>query len=77
MLFVTISKHVHAAVFEGMTPASRLPLAMKYHDDFELFLINSLWLEISKHYSEKNRYYHTLSHIQNMLHQAKNFENKY
>jgi len=49
-------------------------LASKYTKDD--FLINSLWLEISKHYSEKNRYYHTLSHIQNMLHQAKNFEDK-
>ena len=47
-------------------------LASKYTKDD--FLINSLWLEISKHYSEKNRYYHTLSHIQNMLLQAKSFK---
>ena len=49
-------------------------LASEYTKDD--FLINSLWLEISKHYSEKNRYYHTLSHIQNMLLQAKSFEDK-
>ena len=49
-------------------------LASKYTKDD--FLINSLWLEISKHYSEKNRYYHTLSHVQNMLLQAKSFEDK-
>lgn len=49
-------------------------LASQYTKDD--FLINSLWLEISKHYSEKNRYYHTLTHVQNMLLQAKSFEDK-
>lgn len=30
-------------------------------------LINNLWLEIEKKYSERGRYYHTLRHLENMF----------
>jgi predicted metal-dependent HD superfamily phosphohydrolase len=32
-------------------------------------VINELWQEIEEHYSEKNRHYHTLNHIENLLNQ--------
>jgi predicted metal-dependent HD superfamily phosphohydrolase len=32
-------------------------------------LIDSLWKEIHDHYTESNRHYHTLQHLQNMLHE--------
>ncbi|WP_299117357.1 hypothetical protein [uncultured Winogradskyella sp.] len=37
--------------------------------------IAALWDDLLKHYSDKNRYYHNLSHIQNMLLQAESFRN--
>lgn len=30
-------------------------------------LINDLWLEIEKNYSEEGRFYHTLNHLENLL----------
>ncbi|WP_422106384.1 hypothetical protein [Winogradskyella sp.] len=47
-------------------------LSSKYTEDKALVI--SYWDEIVKHYSGKNRYYHNLSHIQNMLSQAENFK---
>ncbi len=38
--------------------------------------ITSLWDEISRYYSGKNRYYHNLKHISNMLKQAKTHQNE-
>jgi len=43
-------------------------LASKYAEDKNT--IATYWDDILKHYSGKNRYYHNLSHIQNMLAQA-------
>lgn len=47
-------------------------LASKYIE--KPTLVISLWEDILKHYSKKNRYYHNLSHIKSMLLQADNFE---
>ena len=49
-------------------------LASKYSDNQTT--INSLWEGILKQYSGKNRHYHNLAHIQNMLLQAEIFKNK-
>lgn len=35
----------------------------------DLNLINNLWNEIEQNYSSKNRYYHTLNHLENLLNQ--------
>jgi predicted metal-dependent HD superfamily phosphohydrolase len=51
-----------------------IELASKYSDNQTTII--SLWEEILKHYSSKNRHYHNLSHIQNMLLQAEAFKNK-
>lgn len=37
-------------------------------------LINTVWKTIEKKYSERNRYYHNLSHIKSMLRLAKENE---
>ena len=37
-------------------------------------IVASLWEDIVNHYSNKNRYYHNLDHIQNMLSQAEDFK---
>lgn len=47
-------------------------LSSKYVEDKTV--IDSLWEDILKYYLEKHRYYHNLSHIQNMLTQAENFK---
>ncbi|MDU1891897.1 MAG: hypothetical protein E6767_14515 [Dysgonomonas sp.] len=39
--------------------------AAKYSSDYKL--INKLWLEIINLYSDQNRYYHNLLHLQNIL----------
>ncbi|WP_202913888.1 HD domain-containing protein [Winogradskyella ouciana] len=37
-------------------------------------IVASLWKDIVDHYSNTNRYYHNLDHIQNMLSQAEDFK---
>ncbi|WP_430467251.1 HD domain-containing protein [Winogradskyella ouciana] len=37
-------------------------------------IVASLWEDIVNHYSNTNRYYHNLAHIQNMLSQAEDFK---
>ena len=44
-----------------------IALLSKYTDDEPLVL--DLWNEISRNYSKKNRYYHTLQHLENLLSQ--------
>ena len=44
-----------------------IALLSKYTDDEPLVL--DLWNEISQNYSKKNRYYHTLQHLENLLNQ--------
>lgn len=44
-----------------------LDLLQKYTDDKGL--VNELWLEIEKHYTDKKRHYHTLQHLDNLLSQ--------
>jgi predicted metal-dependent HD superfamily phosphohydrolase len=48
-------------------------LASKYTEDATL--ISNYWDEIVQHYTSKSRYYHNLSHIYNMLLQAKDIQN--
>ncbi len=43
-------------------------LASKY--SFSEILVTELWNELIKNYSHKNRHYHSLSHIDNMINQA-------
>lgn len=40
-------------------------LASTYSDN--TLLINEMWKEIKKSYTKKNRYYHTLAHLENLL----------
>ena len=40
-------------------------LAKQYTSDDEL--VNKLWNEISTAYSKRNRHYHTLQHLENLL----------
>ncbi|WP_378180632.1 hypothetical protein [Aquimarina sp. SS2-1] len=42
-------------------------LVSKYSPDKEY--IETLWQEIVKNYNKKNRYYHNLSHLENLYHQ--------
>jgi predicted metal-dependent HD superfamily phosphohydrolase len=44
-----------------------IALLSKYTDDEPLVL--DLWNEISRNYSKKNRFYHTLQHLENLLSQ--------
>ncbi len=37
-------------------------------------LVGELWAEIVVHYSAKNRHYHTLAHVENLLQQAITFQ---
>lgn len=39
-------------------------LTKKYTDNHQL--IDTLWCEIEMHYADSNRYYHSLSHLENM-----------
>ena len=39
-------------------------------------LINDLWEEIEKHYSNKSRHYHSLSHLENLLFQLTEIKDK-
>ena len=39
-------------------------------------LINELWTEIEKSYTSKNRYYHTLQHLDNLLGQLTEIKNE-
>ena len=47
-----------------------LALSRKYHDD--TFLLDSVWKKIENNYTDCNRYYHNLRHIQSMLKLAMN-----
>ncbi len=47
-------------------------LSSKYTEDQTSMIL--LWDDILKHYSDKNRHYHNLSHIQSMLLQAEEFK---
>jgi predicted metal-dependent HD superfamily phosphohydrolase len=38
------------------------------YNDYQL-ITNELWIEIEKYYQAKKRYYHTLSHLENLLNQ--------
>lgn len=49
-------------------------LAGKYTTDSEL--IAQLWTVIEKHYSGKGRYYHNLSHLENMLGELEHCKNE-
>ena len=42
----------------------------------EKSLINDSWLEIEQNYSEKKRYYHNLSHLENLLNQLLQVKDK-
>jgi predicted metal-dependent HD superfamily phosphohydrolase len=44
-----------------------IELTQKYSDDNRL--IEILWNEIEKNYTDKNRYYHTLAHLDNLYEQ--------
>lgn len=52
--------------------SSWFDLTSKYTNDEAL--INTLWSELHKKYTHKNRHYHNLSHIENMLLQAENMK---
>ena len=39
-------------------------------------LINTLWQEIEKHYSNSKRHYHNLSHVEYMVEKAEQFKNQ-
>ena len=45
----------------------------KYSDDPSL--INDLWLEVENNYSEPNRFYHTLIHLEGILNQLTPLKN--
>lgn len=45
-----------------------LQLCKKYSEDYEL--LNSMWKDIKKKYTNRKRHYHNLSHIYSMLTQA-------
>lgn len=49
-------------------------LLKKYTNDDKL--IESLWHEIQSAYTHKSRYYHTLSHLENLLHQLSEVKSK-
>jgi Uncharacterized protein conserved in bacteria len=51
-----------------------IKLTSKYTEDSSL--VQSLWNELSNAYSGKNRYYHNLSHIENMLLTLNQVKNK-
>ena len=51
-----------------------IELFKKYTSDERL--IEKLWNEIERHYSNKKRYYHTFSHLQNLLSQLKEIKDK-
>ena len=52
--------------------SSWFDLTSKYTNDEAL--INTLWSELHKKYTHKNRHYHNLSHIESMLLQAENIK---
>lgn len=52
--------------------SSWFDLTSKYTNDEAL--INTLWSELYKKYTHKNRHYHNLSHIESMLLQAENIK---
>ena len=39
-------------------------------------LINDLWSEVEQNYSHENRHYHTLLHLENMIHQLNDVKEK-
>lgn len=49
-------------------------LLLKYTDNQNL--ITSLWTEIEKNYSKKKRYYHNLSHLENLIYELDFFKEK-
>ncbi|MEK7433509.1 MAG: hypothetical protein AABZ74_10280 [Cyanobacteriota bacterium] len=49
-------------------------LLLKYTDNQNL--ITSLWFEIEKNYSKKKRYYHNLSHLENLMNELDFFKEK-
>ena len=51
-----------------------IALFKRYADDKGL--MNELWLEIYKNYSSKNRHYHTLQHLDNLLAQLSEIEHQ-
>lgn len=42
----------------------------------DVALANELWNDIDLHYSSKNRYYHTLNHLENLLNQLLEVKNE-
>ncbi|WP_411897963.1 hypothetical protein [Elizabethkingia occulta] len=44
------------------------------HYTTDIIFIDSLWKEIEKKYNSKNRYYHNLFHLENMIYELKNIE---
>jgi predicted metal-dependent HD superfamily phosphohydrolase len=57
-----------------MLKQTYIELVSKYTDN--LSLINELWLEIEKNYTSKNRYYHTLHHLENLFLQLSEVKNE-
>jgi predicted metal-dependent HD superfamily phosphohydrolase len=51
-----------------------IKLLEKYTDKNDV--INELWNEIEVNYSKKNRYYHTLQHLENLLYQLTEIKDK-
>jgi predicted metal-dependent HD superfamily phosphohydrolase len=47
-----------------------IDLAQRYSSDD--VLVETLWKEIEKRYSEKGRHYHTLTHLENLFHEVSN-----
>ena len=50
-----------------------IKLLENYTDDKNL--VNELWSEITQNYSDTNRYYHTLQHLENLLQQLTTVKN--
>lgn len=46
------------------------------HFNVDEILVEGFWYEIEKRYSQKNRHYHNLTHLENMFSELKSVENK-
>lgn len=57
-----------------MLESTFFKLIHKYSNDENL--INELWNEIEENYSKKNRHYHTLEHLENLLIQLSKIKDK-
>jgi len=51
-----------------------IELSTKYTDNKSL--INDLWSEVEQNYSHKKRHYHTLLHLENIIHQLNDVKEK-